>query len=359
MKFSGLFGVGVIAALGIGVAATGCDSGDPPQSCVGQGTQVAEPAGANMLFLLDRSGSMHLNVGNTQTRWTATKHALFSILDRLENRVRADVTMFPAGDAPLSCCPVTEPNCGACLPNDYPGPDQRCDSGNYGDAQLALLTADRIDEMKSFVSSSDQHNYWGTPLAPALDGAIDSLRGQLSSGVTAVVLLTDGKPTACDTKGKPDANEIDHSIEAVSAGADAGIKTYVVGVIDGTRAADASHLTALALAGETARYDGCAESDDCAYAVTVKSFNDDLRNALEAIALDVTRCTFSRPAMQGELQVSLRRGEIVSSLPFDPERLNGWHDLPGGEIQLYGEACDAVKADPQATVEVSTSCDAL
>jgi Mg-chelatase subunit ChlD len=359
MRYSGLLGFGLVAALGMATATTGCSTGDAPQSCVSHAAEVAEPAGANMLFLLDRSGSMHLSVGDTQTRWTATKFALFSILERLENRVRADVTMFPAGDEPLSCCPTTNPNCGLCLPGDYPAPEQRCDAGSYEDAELSLLTTERIDNLKSFVSSSDNDNYWGTPLAPALDGAIQSLQLQMSSGVTAVVLLTDGRPTACDTEESPEANAIDHSVEAVAAGAAAGVKTYVVGVIDGETAADASHLTALALAGDTARYDGCADSNDCAYAVTVDSFNDDLRSALEAIALDATRCTFTRPAMQGELAVNLRHGEKLTTVPHDPEEIHGWNMLPGGEIQLYGAACETVKANTQAVVEVSAACEAF
>jgi len=353
----------IIAAAGTALAfLAGCSSSEPTVACPDEDVVFeAESVSANVVFLLDRSGSMHLPISATETRWTATKAALFAMFDQLEYRVEGDVTFFPDGDAPLTCCPVTDPNCGNCGPADVPGPAERCSALTYDDAEVSLLTPERIDLLKKQVTQSDDDNYWGTPMAPALDGAMRAASHQAQAWQTAVVLLTDGKPTACDVDGDASPNDIEHAVAAVADGAEKGILTYVVGVVDGEPAADTRHLSALATAGGTARYEGCAETDDCAYSVHIDSFAKDVNAALQSIAHDTTSCTFmvdQRAFIDGEPYVAVTTDGERLYLPRDPEHQEGWDYVPSGELTLYGESCELFKAQPHARVQVVLGCDA-
>ena len=321
----------------------------------------AESVGANVVFLLDRSGSMHLPISSTETRWTATKAALFSMFEQLEYRIEGDVTMFPSGDAPLTCCSVSDPNCGKCGPADIPGPEQRCSALTYDDAEVALFTPERIQLLENQVSQSDEENYWGTPMAPALDGALRAVSHQAQAWQSAVVLLTDGKPTACDVNGDLSANDIQRAIDVVAEGAEAGVLTYVVGVVDGEPAADADHLSALAAAGNTARYQDCEKSDDCAYSVHIDTFEKDVNAALQSIAHDTTSCSFvvdERAFAYGEPFVVIATEGDKVYLDRDLEHEEGWDYVAGGILRLYGESCELFKSQPHARVQVVLGCDA-
>ncbi len=339
----------------------GCSPAEPSLSCPDSDVVFeAESVGANVVFLLDRSGSMHLPISATETRWTATRAALFSMFEQLEYRVEADLTMFPSGDAPLTCCSVSDPNCGHCGPADLPGPEQRCSALTYDDAEVALFTPERVQLLKNQVSQSDGDNYWGTPLAPALDGAVRAVSHQAQAWQSAVVLLTDGKPTACDVDGNGSANDIQHAVDVVAEGAEEGILTYVVGVVDGEPAADAAHLSALAAAGDTARYEGCEASDDCAYSVRIDTFEKDVNAALQSIARDTTSCSFvvdQRAFADGDPYVAIAMVDDKVYLDRDSEHEEGWDYLASGTLRLYGESCEMFKTQPHARVQVVLGCD--
>jgi len=351
--------LGMTVGLSIAVVAAGCAPADAPVSCPDDNVVFeAQSVGANVLFLLDRSGSMHLPIDKESTRWSATKTALGEMFTELENRVGAAVTMFPAGDAPLSCCPVSDPNCGDCEPADLPGPANRCDASTYDEARLGLLTGAHIAELEKQIAASDDENYWGTPMAAALQGAVTALSAQSSPWQNAIVLLTDGKPTACELPEDPGANSIDLAVRAAERGTEVGVVTYVVGVVGAAEAADRAHMSAIARAGHSARYEGCAESDDCAYSVRLDHFQDDVHDALQAIARDTTSCTFTvgDASFDEEPYVDIIAGSQSTAVPRDGEHEDGWDWAGGGTIELYGNSCAVFKASPQARVQVRMPC---
>jgi hypothetical protein len=338
-----------------------CSTATAEQSC-GDGTTVfvAESASSNVMFLLDRSGSMHLPINEGQTRWSATKGALFTMFDSLEDRAHGSLTLFPAGDAPLTCCPVSDPNCGACSEADIPAPGARCDSGSYNEGDFRLMNDTTIQILKDQVSESDKDHYWGTPLTAALDGSLSALTKQVDGmSPTSLVLLTDGKPTACDTADDPAANDINLTVDVVRAAAEMGIQTYVVGVIDGETAADASDLSKLAVAGGTARFEGCEEADECAYAVRVESFEKDAAAALAEIAANTVSCTFETKDLSAYAApvVSIIAGHQRHSVVHDPTHADGWDHTDLGGIRLYGKSCEVFKADATAQVKVTVACE--
>ncbi|MEZ4440340.1 MAG: hypothetical protein R3B72_14680 [Polyangiaceae bacterium] len=348
-------------------------SPDPgPQICPeASGVYSVSPATSNLLFLLDRSGSMHLRVQGEETRWTMTKAGLQTILEALPAGSNAGLAMFPNGDDPISCCEITSANvisCAACGAGELPGPALRCDPQSYLSLPVAVSPLDttQVGAIMSYVSTADDEFYWGTPLAPALDGAIDAMLGQSTTGVTSVVLLTDGLPTSCDSPDDPQANDIQRAIDAASTGLGAAVRTYVVGVIDGTTAADPENLSAIAQAGGTARYAGCEEGADCAYSVNVDNFEADLQQALDAIALDAISCSFDLPAVSGgaadyeAVNITIRQGAYTITVPRDSNHQDGWDYLGGmSQVQLYGKACQTLKEDVEAKVEVVVGCETV
>jgi hypothetical protein len=325
-----------------------------------------QPAQSNMLFAFDRSGSMHLRVGTKgDTRWTLTKAGFFQLLDSLPPTTVGGLGLFPYGDKPISCCKISSSNTVECNCTTVPATTARCDSKTYQKPPVALAALDsmHIQAIKAKVTSADKEFYWGTPLAPALKGAIDSLGTAKHAGVSSVVLLTDGEPTSCDTKTDPKANDIQRAIDAVSAGVNSGVRTYVVGVYDGASGANEGNLSKIALAGDTARYAGCEAKQDCAYPVNVKSFTTDLQKALESIALEAMSCTFDLPSVMGgdpdfdHVNITITANKNTLTVPQDSSHKDGWDYLAGHkQVQLYGAACEKLKSDATAEVQVVVGC---
>ncbi len=332
------------------------------------GVYEVEPAQSNLLFLVDRSGSMHLNVSGEDTRWTLTKAGLFSIFDSLPGYTHTAVSMFPWGDAPITCCEITSSNyitCGGCAAGELPGPALRCDATQYHQLPVSMAALDelQLEKMKAQVSTADDEFYWGTPLAPALEGAVGSLVAQGSPGVSSVILLTDGKPTSCDTSEDPDANNIQLAVDAAAGGLSQAVRTYVLGVIDGDKAADAGNLSNIAKAGGTARYADCEAADDCAYSINVDNFSVDLHAALESIALEAISCSFDVPSVQGgqpdfdTVNITITSNGETTTVARDANHEEGWDYLAGNkQVQLYGGACEQLKSDVDAKVEVVIGC---
>lgn len=344
------------------------DGGSGPAVCPdATGVYQVEPADSNLLFLVDRSGSMHLDLPDGGTRWTETKAGLFSIYDALPSYTYSGVTMFPSGDQPITCCEITADNiitCPNCADGELPEPETRCNADTYHNLGVPMASVDalQLEKMKAHVSTVDDEFYWGTPLAPALQGAIESL-DSVPDGVSSVVLLTDGKPTSCHTADDPEANDILRAVDAAQAGNDQAIRTYVLGVIDGDKAADATNLSAVAVAGGTARYAGCEDNDDCGWAINVDNFASELGAALESIALEAISCTFDVPNVDGgapdydAVNITITSDGTTTTIPRDTSHGNGWDYLSGdAQVQLYGAACEQLKQDGSASVEIVVGC---
>jgi len=357
-----------------GDGGSGATGGTGPEVCPdAKEVYEAKPAPSNVLFLFDRSGSMHLTVDGATTRWQAAEAGLFELIDNLPADTNAGIEMFPRGDQPITCCAITADNdisCDACGSGELPGPGARCDEAKYMTPAVPVgpLDPSQRKKMKDHVSSADDEFYWGTPMAPALDGAVQYQVGKAAAGVSSVILITDGNPTSCDTTADPSANDIQRVADAAAAGlaAAAPVRTFVIGVIDGdggVLGASEANMSLIAEAGGTPRYAGCEANADCAYPVNTASFAVDMKAALDAIALQAFSCTFDVPEVQGgdpdydAVNITLTADNQTSTIAKDTTHENGWDYLPGHQsVQLYGEACEALKADATATVQVVVGC---
>ncbi len=356
------------------VTGTGGTPDPGPEVCPdATGVYEVQPAQSNLLFLLDQSGSMHLRVNDMDTRWSLTTAGLGDILGALPDDTVGGLQMFPSGDPSVGCCVVTEGNyidCGACAAGELPGTGARCSEETYHPLTVGMAPLDAAHEatLMSAVHAEDASFYWGTPLAPALGGAIDGVTSLGGEGVTSVILLTDGLPTSCHTDEDPEANDIQRALDAASRGANLGVRTYVVG-IDGAAASTdpatdlAVNLSAVAEAGGTGRYAGCELNDDCAYVVNADNFEQALRDALVEIALEATTCSFDLPPVEGGMadydavNITVSVDGMATTVPRDSSHQNGWDYLPGNQhVQLYGAACEQVKSDVDAKVEVVVGC---
>ncbi|HEY1959126.1 MAG TPA: hypothetical protein VGH28_26110 [Polyangiaceae bacterium] len=331
------------------------------------GTYPAEKAAGNVLFLMDRSGSMQIKLTSGDTRWKATKTGLFDLLGTLPSTMRAGAMMFPQGDSPISCCDISSAtNDVACNCADGQLPDihPRCDVPTY-DVPVAVsaLGPLQTSDIEAYVSGSDADFYWGTPLAAALTAAIDAQVASPLDGTKSVVLLTDGYPTSCDSTSDPGANDIQRVIDAAAAGTKQGVRTFVLGVIDGTKGARADYLSPIAESGGTARTANCSATDDCFYALNNQTFAQDIQSAFDQIELQAFDCSFALPKPNGgapdlsKINVQLETTSGTEVVARDTTHQDGWDFLPNQtHIQLYGGACTTIKADAQNTVDIVVGC---
>lgn len=326
----------------------------PPALCTDQ-SATFEPSRprTNVVFLLDRSGSMHLRLpSSTRTRWAATRDTLFSVVEKLPAlQMRASVAMFPQGDDPISCCKVTPANtldCNACTSSMLPPPNDRCAASSYAIPLPKDVDATTTAAMKAYVNESNDDFYWGTPLAAALNAAVLAQKGSTNDGIDSIVLLTDGEPTSCVT------NDVSDVVEAAKLGMTGTkkVRTFVLGIIDGTTGAQTESLNQIAAAGGT----------KSAYTVQASAFTTGLTSALDKIARDATDCTFDLPPAKADADlektnVTLDRIGGPQTLNRDPKHTQGWDFISNGtQIKLYGDACKVVREDAKAKVTVVVGC---
>lgn len=340
----------------------------PPAWCPdANGIYTAQKVPGNVLFLMDRSGSMQIKLTNGDTRWTDTKTGLFNLLQSLPGTTRAGAMMFPQGDAPIQCCwissSINDVTC-SCATGQLPGIANRCDPATYAvPVPVAAISPQQVSDIEAYVSSSDADFYWGTPLAPALQAAIDQQKASPNDGTKSVVLLTDGYPTSCDSTQNPSANDIQHVIDAAASGSQDGVRTFVLGVIDGTKGAKPAYLSPIAEAGGTSRTPNCTGTDDCFYALNNKTFAQDLQAAFDEIQLQAFDCSFDVPQPQGgapdftKVNVQLQTQQGTQQVLRDTTHQDGWDYLPNQKhLQLYGNACTELKTDVKNQVEIVVGC---
>lgn len=330
----------------------------PPLCNEQQASYEPQRPKSNILFVLDRSGSMQIRLPNGGTRWTATRDTLFSLLEALPAmNTRASVMQFPQGDAPVnSCCTINAQNQVACNCTSYPAPAKRCDPATYKAPAPMDLDAAAIASIEQSVNASSTAFYWGTPLAAAEAAAVGLQKASTNDGIKSIVLLTDGAPTSCDTTANPTANDPKLVVDAAKAGTAGAekIRTFVIGVVDGANGNDARPdiLAQVAEAGGTTRF----------FSVSAAQLQKDLAGALDRIAREATDCTFDLPPATSttdleKVNVTIHGASGTSTVPRDLAQAEGW-DFQNGQtrIKLFGDACQKLKDDAAAKVNVVLGC---
>lgn len=335
------------------------------------GSYEAQRTKTNLLFVLDRSGSMHIRLpgGNGRTRWQASRDGLFAVLDRLPSlNARASVMPFPQGDPAINTrasesvdfpangghCRISSANVVSCTgPNNTRGPETRCNAANYTANIPVDLDAASIETIKSQVRADDNNFYWATPLAAAVSAAVDAqLASTNPDGINAVVLFTDGRPTSCDPVISNDG-QVQSAIDTAARGLQGGVKTYVIGVNDVNSEGDArpEDLARVATAAGTER----------AYFVDAQDLEANLISVFEQISRAATDCTFDLPGGKAPENLALVNVSLVSPATgtrvLRRNTIDGWDFVDNNtKFKLYGQACTDLINDGTATARVAIGC---
>ncbi|MFC1642827.1 hypothetical protein ACFL5O_09110 [Myxococcota bacterium] len=315
---------------------------------------------ANLLFVVDQSGSMNCNLPehgqsiaecelspakkdpSQPSKWELTKQALSGVLDVIQEsgvEVTVGMSMFPEAD---SLCGVpNEPN-----------------------VELAPLVDDHNATVDAFLETVVPNG--NTPLAGAtiLSYAhlFDHLREGGVMGNVFVVLMTDGFETCkVEELEKLLGEDVPNAFELLS------IRTFVIGAPGSEEAR--SLLSQIAWAGGTASSPDClhdplpTNAGDCHFDMTEsKDFAADLAKTLRQISVEALACELDVPKGDAQNGVDLDKVNVdINGDPFSPtdcsvEGNSGWQYTSNRtRIVLCGQACEGAKQD-SATVSIVLGC---
>lgn len=329
----------------------------PPMCIPGRFTLTQR--GADMMLVIDRSGSMGQRLGGGRSgssKWVLLRDALASTLPAFQDRIRVGALFFPqeGADTRLATCALA----------NIPSVD--INPGN-GTAARVIGVFDSTDPGGS------------TPTAAALLRAYNYLvRNPNRARARYLVLATDGGPNCnaaldaascvCVGGGGPfgagscrrdadgqrclDRERTVSEIAQLAANPIASIPTFVIGLADETDPNYAATLTAMAVAG------GRPFVSSSGYATYYNVERaEDLTRAFTTIQDTVSRCSFvtpSRPEEMGSIVITAGGATVA----LDPTHRDGWDwtDRAFGEITFFGAACERVIASRTTEVQATVEC---
>jgi hypothetical protein len=343
------------------------------------------------LFVLDRSGSMTCNPpplqdsasceanavpidGTQPSKWQITVSALEQVFDDL-------VAKNSTANVGLS----------------FFSNDNTCGVQSTPSVPLAAVTPAQVAALKTVLDNTVPSG--GTPLVGATTLAYAYLHQEAGAtpgcvepcgapGNRYVVLITDGTDSCPMPARAEDAAECNAAgsctdflvkKEALLA-EQANIRTFVIGA-PGSEPAR-GYLSELAFVGGTARdpsctHDPATSSGDCHFDMTTSNdFAAGLAGALSSVSGAALGCEFAVPSTSvavtpGSVNVQYRSdtGE-AQCFPYDPapcsNGANGWQFAKRGDgsddlsrVVICGSACDQVRNDSMARVDVILGCETI
>lgn len=306
---------------------------------------------ANLIFMLDKSGSMGQPPDfDPALKWSPVTSGLSAFFaDGASAGMRASLHVFPKGATIQEECTAT-----------------------YADPLVALRDLPEPAAFSDAIANVSPSG--GTPTLPALAGAADAARAAKAvhpNERTVIVLVTDGEPgyringmntTGCgdpswDASGQPPNDIANVASLAASLLADQPpINTYVIGVGDAL-----NNLDSIARAGGTGR----------ALLVSAQMPSrtaEELRDALSYVRNSTLACAFPVPSPPDGRKLDLGRVNVVVRVDGREETLSysdqcaaaeGWRydqiDAPS-RIELCSAACARVKADVSTIVTIAFGC---
>ena len=260
-----------------------------------QETENVETVKPNIYFVLDTSGSM-----GSSGAINDAKAALDVMADQLWNQVNVGMMNYSGS----SCGDAWE--ILDLLPND----------ANTIKASYAGLGTGGNTPTAGALQAVRNNQYYELPSDPNPD-----IRNK------AVVIITDGNPTACGDQPA--------AVNAASALNSDGVPVYVVGFQSG---ATPSNLTQMAQAGGTSDY---YEANSTNALVTV----------LQNISNDVIDCTY---VLDGQNIDGTKIWVEVDGNQVPQDASNGYtFDESTGQLQLHGNACsDLSSGSPSSSVDL-------
>lgn len=297
------------------------DGGDSTTSDVcADITVTIEQVVPTVMLLIDQSGSMTESFGGTN-RWNAVRDTLMDgstgIVHQLESDVRFGLSLYTSHGGGASCPELTQ-------------------------VPVALDNYDAIQAVYGQASAEQD-----TPTGDAVEVVATQMVPLTEPGPKIIVLATDGEPDTCaDPNSQTGQPEV---IAAVEEAYSNGIETYVISVGDGV---SQSHLQDVANAG-VGNAVGGGTNAPYYQALDPQALVD----AFDTIINGARSCVY---ALNGEVQPgmeSLGRVELDGSV-LGYGSADGWQLNSPSEIELLGDACDAIKEGEHELV-VTFPCDAV
>src|SRR6478609_6293331 len=336
--------------------------GEAGEANCGASKLTADPPIVNILLVIDKSSSMQDESGFSKSKWLALRDGLTSALTQTQDRVSYGMSFFPFSSDPKAT-PTT------------------CETPTLS-APLIPIADGATSVPKIFAALDDYAPAGETPTAAALKADADYLikgPGKNLHGTSYVLLATDGGPNcngdlsceastctlnmegfdcggnccaaSLDPKGPESCLDADASEAAVKVLADAGIKTFVVG-IPGSELYHAT-LDRLAQAGLEPQKKG----PPYYFAVSAGGDTAGLADVLTRITSGViTTCQLqlgSTPPALDELNVTID-GETVPQLGPDGWSVDTSTSPP--TVVLKGATCEKMETQGAQAVNVTFGC---
>jgi hypothetical protein len=370
------------------------------QGCAtGQFQAHQQPAA--MLVLLQKSGSML-----DQNKWVFAAQAIVQALDQ---------NVFDTMTVGLIAAPssaVTGPQCVggitvACGVPAFPQVDLKFAGTNKSSDSTGVR-----HDIKSWLANNNAQDYGiggeGNPLYSAIQASIGAIDLWPGPGKRILLVVTDGaisctslsnRPAYTDGNGCTDwenPNNIVTLVNQANINSTTPVDTFIVGV-PGSDSYDASGvnyppyhmraaLTDIAYAGSPANVPaGCTHTNpfmqtdpdpsvSCHFDMTQNYSATQLANAIAAVRGKVLGCIFDVPQPEGgtvdpsKVNVSYETGGTPladlykrASPTEDCSQTGCWDyvDASDTQVELYGKACDDVKASTDADVEITVGCETI
>ena len=306
----GTTGGGVRLDLGEGSAAT-------TETCADADVKF-EAQTPTVLLLIDQSGSMTEDFGGTD-RWQAVHDALLDpdngLVPDLEDKIRFGMALYTSFDGNEGgACPVITATTPAL--------------NNYAAIEASYAAAKPEDE---------------TPTGDSITVVTPTLVMDPSPGNKVIVLATDGEPDTCAEPNPQNGQQ--QSVDAAAAAFAQGVRLYVISV--GAEVSD-GHLQDVANAGV-----GVGQGDPDAPFYKANDA-DALAAAFAEIVEGVRDCKLDldgKVAEGGEAECVVSVNDVP--VPYGTE--DGWQLNGPSEVELVGEACDAIQ-DGEVVVSIKCAC---
>lgn len=348
---------GAGGAAGGGVNLMGGMTGGNDPVCQAK-EQPGQRVPANLLIILDRSGSMQ-----DGGKWSAAVGALNTMVDTAAPDLKVGLLRYPENTPnPNMCNPF---DICTFLPCQL---DHECtDIAKQPNVPVGPLSQTR-DQIKNIVSITDPNG--GTPTRWALKRGWEYMKNLGGEGDKFVLLVTDGEPTTasapigCSPAAGLECGQLsDIAKETTDARTGTpSVRSFVIGA-PGTESSQ-EVLSGIAQNGGTCRPGGSPANLTCHYQIGSANFEKDLADTLKAITGSVSNCTYNVPTPENEMvdpdkvNVIITTSDGEQTIGKDSTHQNGWDytDDSKSKIQIYGAPCDAINQGPSASVKIALGC---